>query len=164
MKNKKSLWSLLTIVMVAMLNVCFVSCGNDDDDEGATKSVANLVGLWEMTNVKGTSSETGSFNVNVSISNYDEFEDLDVADFVRYEFGADNKFICYTFHFGKDEWRADKTTTYKLDGETLTIGDKTNRPETVKISSLTSNQLVLHYVEDEGDDDLVMDVTMKRIK
>ena len=32
MRNK-NLWSLLTIIMITMLTVGFVSCGSDDDDD-----------------------------------------------------------------------------------------------------------------------------------
>ncbi len=38
--NKKIFMSLLSIMMVAMLSVCFVSCGDDDDDNNP------LVGTW----------------------------------------------------------------------------------------------------------------------
>lgn len=33
MKTKNYLWSLLTIMMVAMLSVSMISCGGDDDDD-----------------------------------------------------------------------------------------------------------------------------------
>ena len=162
---KKYFLNCMTIMMVAMLSVNFTSCNGDEDDGGPVgKTVENLVGLWQMANVKGTSSETGGFNINVSTSDSKAFEDLDIADFVRYQFDADNKFTCYTYSSGKDEWRVSISATYKLNGETLILGDKTSKPESLKIVSLTSNQLVLHYVESDGDDYLEMDVTMNRIK
>lgn len=40
MNNKKSLWSLLTIMMVAILSVSFVSCSKDDDDDNGDTSTA----------------------------------------------------------------------------------------------------------------------------
>lgn len=44
MKKKEFLWSMLTFVMVAMLSVGFVSCG--DDDSG---SDIPIVGTWVDT-------------------------------------------------------------------------------------------------------------------
>lgn len=49
--NKKYFWSLLTFVMVTMLSVGFVSCGDDDDDGGNsggdnTTTTLNIVGTW----------------------------------------------------------------------------------------------------------------------
>ncbi len=44
--NKKRVFYLLTIMMVAMCSATFVSCGSDDDDT----SVRNkLVGVWRTT-------------------------------------------------------------------------------------------------------------------
>ena len=42
--NKKHLWNLLAIMMVAMLSVGFTSCGDDDDEGGSVNS--DLVGTW----------------------------------------------------------------------------------------------------------------------
>ena len=41
MNNKKSLWSLLNIMMVAILSVSFVSCGGDDDDDTGPQTIEN---------------------------------------------------------------------------------------------------------------------------
>ena len=44
MKNMKNLWKFMAIIMVAMISVGFVSCGDDDDP---TSNVTNsLVGTW----------------------------------------------------------------------------------------------------------------------
>lgn len=46
------LWSILTIMMIAMLNVGFASCGHDDDDDKPNNTVVEeddanpLVGSW----------------------------------------------------------------------------------------------------------------------
>jgi len=45
---KKNLLNWITILMVAIVSVCFVSCGdNDDDDDGGGNS---LVGSWTCSN------------------------------------------------------------------------------------------------------------------
>ena len=49
MSKKKSLWSLLAIMMVAMLSFGFVSCSSNDDDEEDNGS-SSLVGTkWTVT-------------------------------------------------------------------------------------------------------------------
>lgn len=43
MKQKSILWSLFTLIMVAMISAAFVACGDDDDDNG---SASGVVGSW----------------------------------------------------------------------------------------------------------------------
>lgn len=64
MKKKNWLWSMLAVMMVAMLSVGIVSCGKDDDDNGTGSSVSNssVVGRWTGTN--GTWNFTYVFNSN----------------------------------------------------------------------------------------------------
>ena len=59
MNKKNYLWSLLTIVMLAVLSVGFVSCGDDDDDEitGGSELVDKLQGTWQFQ--KGTETVMG---------------------------------------------------------------------------------------------------------
>ena len=38
---KKSIFNLMTILMVAMMSICFVSCGDDDDDDNN-----GIAGTW----------------------------------------------------------------------------------------------------------------------
>lgn len=47
MVKKKNLWSLLAIMMVAMLSLSLSSCGDDDDDEGGGGNP--LVGTWSCS-------------------------------------------------------------------------------------------------------------------
>ena len=64
MKKKNWLWSMLAVMMDAMLSVGIVSCGKDDDDNGTGSSVSNssVVGRWTGTN--GTWNFTYVFNSN----------------------------------------------------------------------------------------------------
>ena len=50
--NKKYLWSMLTIVMAAMLSISLTSCGSDDDADNNRNS-SFLVGEWQECNSKG---------------------------------------------------------------------------------------------------------------
>lgn len=44
--KKNYFWSMLTFLVVATLSVCFVSCG-DDDDESSISSVS-IIGTWRI--------------------------------------------------------------------------------------------------------------------
>ena len=59
MKAKDLLWSLLSIMMVAMLSVGFVSCGGDDEDESSSGSGSvSSVSLVGKTFYKSETSYT----------------------------------------------------------------------------------------------------------
>ena len=45
--KKKNLFYLLSIVMVAMMSVSFVSCGDDDDNYYDPSVTTPLVGVWQ---------------------------------------------------------------------------------------------------------------------
>lgn len=58
---KRFLWSLLTFIMVAMLNVGLSSCG--DDDEGDSANVpSELIGTWYK--ISGPSKYSMNFTFN----------------------------------------------------------------------------------------------------
>lgn len=46
MRTKKYLWSLLTMLMVAMLSVNLTACSDDDDDETVVEDT-HIVGSWQ---------------------------------------------------------------------------------------------------------------------
>lgn len=78
MSKKKGLWSLLTIMMVAMLGVSFVSCSSADDDETSPKS--SLVGTkWTVT--------------YLSTKYIVEF--TTATDVISYEADANNNYVNY---------------------------------------------------------------------
>jgi predicted small secreted protein len=156
-------YCLMTTLMVAFLSLGLFSCSNDDDDNNGTATTASLTGLWQMTNVKGSyiDEDTGkkvSFNVDVTENGMEAFEDLDVADFVRFEFLGGNIFKEYEYIDG--EWVQYDETTYTLNGKKLTMGQGKNADNN-EIVSLTQDRLVLKDLDEE---DLELEVTMKRIK
>ena len=75
MNKKNYLWSMFTMLMVAIMSAAFVSCNKDDDDnkknEGGKESgnesyepvaeKSDLIGLWEITAIEGyeLDKETG---------------------------------------------------------------------------------------------------------
>ena len=46
--RRKSLWSLFTVLMVAMVSVGFTSCSSDDDDDDKVIE-SPIVGTWKIT-------------------------------------------------------------------------------------------------------------------
>jgi len=156
-------YCLMTTLMVIFLSLGLFSCSNDDDDNNGAATTASLTGLWQMTNVKGSyiDEDTGkkvSFNVDVTENGMEAFEDLDVADFVRFEFLGGNIFKEYEYIDG--EWVQYDETTYTLNGKKLTMGQGKNADNN-EIVSLTQDRLVLKDLDEE---DLELEVTMKRIK
>lgn len=156
-------YCLMTTLMVIFLSLGLFSCSNDDDDNNGAATPASLTGLWQMTNVKGSyiDEDTGkkvSFNVDVTENGMEAFEDLDVADFVRFEFLGGNIFKEYEYIDG--EWVQYDETTYTLNGKKLTMGQGKNADNN-EIVSLTQDRLVLKDLDEE---DLELEVTMKRIK
>lgn len=68
MKQKSIIWSVLAIMMVAMLSVGFAACGSDDDDSGS-----GVVGTWSGKD--GRDQLTLTFNsggTGIYVSRYDD--------------------------------------------------------------------------------------------
>ena len=63
MQKKNYLWSVLAILMVALMSVGLSSCG---DDDGGDSVPTNLVGTWRGTN--GTWEFSFTFNSNKTCS------------------------------------------------------------------------------------------------
>ena len=155
-------YCLMTTLMVVLLSLGLISCSKDDNGGDGIDS-SNLIGLWQMTNVKGSyidedTEKKVSFNVDVTENGMEAFEDLDVADFVRFEFLGGNVFKEYEYIGG--EWVQYDETTYTLNGKKLTMGQGKNADNN-EIVSLTQDRLVLKDLDEE---DLELEVTMKRIK
>jgi len=140
------------------------SSGTDDPNPKPDANVANLVGLWEMIHIKGWSvlddGTKKDFDMDVNPSTLKKVEELDVCDYVRYRFTADYKFTCYGYANGN--WVEDNATTYKYNGETLTLENYNPKlVETLTVVSLTEDRLVLY---DPGEGDYELTVTMKRVE
>lgn len=43
MKKKNVLWSLLTVILISLFSISFVSCSDDDDDDNTSKSSTIIV-------------------------------------------------------------------------------------------------------------------------
>ena len=132
--KKNFLWSMLSFVMVAMLSVGFVSCGDDDDDTKTEEvTSASILGSWSYTEIRSDThyiSETYTFNE-------------DGTYIVLWEEGTSS-----------ETYSGEESGTYVFDVANMTVtfttlvGEKlgTHSPETVV---LENNQLTL--IERDGD-------------
>ena len=166
--EKKNLWRLLTVMLVAMLSFGFASCGDDDDDDnngGGNVTVEKLAGLWELCHVKGTALDENDqpikFDRDVTTSAEDLawLEYADLIDFVRYEFGKDNTFKSYVWSYGG--FREEGTTLYSIKGQYLIVADG-EYEDRFTITRLTDTELVIHGSDSEDGYDVY--ATFKRIK
>ena len=74
--KKKYFWSLLTMIMVAMLSVCFASCSSDDDNDGSFKS-SDLVGTWKSIK---TETHIYTFNADGTVDGWSTYSHWSYSD------------------------------------------------------------------------------------
>ena len=128
----KNYLSFIAFAMMAVFSLSFMSCGDDDEDVYE----ASVVGTWEVTYVKATSS-------------YDMYGGYNVGD--RMTFYSDGRY--------QD---SEDTGRWSKDGNTLTItiDDDFSIPAVMKIAKLTDT--VLEVKLDYGGI-LQFEVKMKRV-
>ena len=135
MNKKNYLWSLLTIRMLAVLSVGFVSCGDDDDDEitGGSELVDKLQGTWQFQ--KGTETVMG-MTITMDRSSLSEMKKS-----MEQMMGTRVEFWDETLSFSGSKVNG---VNYKLDGNKLIL-DGMDAMEGISISvkSVTSSTLVL---------------------
>ena len=135
MNKKNYLWSLLTIMMLAVLSVGFVSCGDDDDDEitGGSELVDKLQGTWQFQ--KGTETVMG-MTITMDRSSLSEMKKS-----MEQMMGTRVEFWDETLSFSGSKVNG---VNYKLDGNKLIL-DGMDAMEGISISvkSVTSSTLVL---------------------
>lgn len=118
---KKDLLNWMTILMVAIVSVGFLSCGDDDDDEkGGTVS---LVGTWSL-NFGPNDYCLLTFNQNGTVK-YQEYDD--------------------------GEWEEEDTYNYTyIDGILRLTYSNGSERETIEVISLSETKLVLKDWPDGG--------------
>lgn len=135
MNKKNYLWSLLTIMMLAVLSVGFMSCGDDDDDEitGGSELVDKLQGTWQFQ--KGTETVMG-MTITMDRSSLSEMKKS-----MEQMMGTRVEFWDETLSFSGSKVNG---VNYKLDGNKLIL-DGMDAMEGISISvkSVTSSTLVL---------------------
>ena len=108
---KKYFWSLLTLMMVAMLSVGFVSCGDDDDEDNAS-----IVGTWvgysngEYVTYQYNSDGTGTITVN------------DVSIRFTYSYNTETKRLTISYRGETAVFEIFTLTSTTLSGRNISTG------------------------------------------
>lgn len=132
---KKCLFSWMTIMVVAIVSVGFVSCSKDDDDDFTSNSelVNHLQGTWQFQ--KGTENMMG-MTITMDRSSLSQMKaQMEQAIGEKIEFWDET----LTFNGSKVNG-----VSYKLDGRKIILdGIDESDGFTVSIKSITSSTLVL---------------------
>ena len=135
MKRKKYL-QLLAMIMVALLSVGFVSCGDDDDDDdipGGSELVDKLQGTWEFQ--KGTETVMG-MTITMDRSSLSQMKQS-----MEQMMGSKVEFWDETLSFSGSRVNG---VSYKLDGKKLILdGMDAMDGFSISVKSVTSSTLVL---------------------
>lgn len=123
---KKVLLNWMTILMVAIVSVGFVSCGNDEDD-GKTVEVS-IVGTW-----RHDFGSNGGYTIK--------------------QFNKDNTGYSQEYDPNDGGLRRKHEFTYQYDASTKRIyrRDSDGDQETYEVRELTSTTLVLYNLNEVGD-------------
>ena len=118
--NKKNLWSMMAILVIAMLSICLASCGSDDDNN---EDGSFLVGEWYECDSKGVlrndATEEEVYHLRLRANG--------TGDFWSVSKGKEDAYK-YSFEYSSDM----KGASGKL---TLTITSSTDASEIGKIES-----------------------------
>ena len=117
------------LLMLAMMPMCFVACGSDDDEPTGVAGVETLYGTWQMTN--GAAFEDGAFHHERSIN-------ADEAEYFRF----DRSGTCYVREGNHGMLDSNGTFTFSFNQESkvLTIGSYS-----FVVDVLGANTLKLKY-------------------
>ena len=154
MEKKSIFWSILSIVMVAMLSIGLSSC-NKDDDEGGGAIDSRVVGTWHRVALEEWSYEDGVlvYHAKETATSTREYEVVNGketgkywdhsygGDLVEYTFGADGSFIV-----DSDEERG--TYTASNGNMKVTIGNYTSNSK----YSFYGDQLIVTAEQSNGKD------------
>lgn len=170
MNKKNYLWSMFTIMMVAMMSAVFVSCSKDDDNNNNNNSAGSIVGTWEISRVEGYEMDNDGQKINFNVTpNTEAWEEADVADYVQLEFRSDNTGTTYVYN--KSKWVADNVWKYVYDTKTkilkvLDIDDEEDDEdyEEFKVLSVNASNLVLESTEEDEHGKSYYKGTYKKIK
>lgn len=171
MNKKNYLWNMLTMMMVAMLSVAFVSCSSDDDDKengnnGGDTTTWTIVGTWEMTQIQGyyEDKETGNKLTFDATPGSINFEEIDVADYVRYEFRSDN--IMKGYEWENNTWSHYTTVPYRYNAtnKTLTMAPGVeDEEEVLKVTPISSTEMFIESTEEDEYEKLYIKSKFKKV-
>lgn len=153
---RKAIWKLSACIAIVLLSFAVSSCGDDDEEMG---SRADLIGMWELTHVKGGGISEGE-KVN---------EDVDMNN-MRFEFKEDGTLNWYEKR--GSSWRIDELLQFEYkSGGQLYLRDSDGTPYedeyekySMKVVKLTESTLILQeYFKEDSDNEITASYTCKRI-
>ena len=106
--NKKKLWSMMAIMMVAMLSISLASCGDDDDNGNV------IVGEWQECNSKGVFRNDASDDEVLHLS----FRANGTGDFWSVSKGKEDAYK-YSFEYSSDMKGASGKLTLTITSSTI---------------------------------------------
>ena len=123
------------LLMLAMMPMCFVACGSDDDEPTGVAGVETLYGTWQQTN--GVAFEDGAFHHDNDVS-------ADEAEYLRFDISG----TCAVRGGGNGVFYNDGTYsfTFNEESKTLRIG---SRSLVVDVLSGGTLKLKYYYTSDE---------------
>lgn len=148
--KRKNYLNLLTIMMVAMLSIVFVSCSKDDDENNVSSSelIDKLQGTWEFQ--KGTEKVMG-MTITVDRSSLSEMKKS-----MEQMMGSRVEFWDETLSFSGSKVNG---VNYKLDGNKLILdGMDAMEGISITVKSVTSSTLVLREAINMEGIDLTADM------
>lgn len=153
---RKAIWKLSACIAIVLLSFAVSSCGDDDEEIG---SRADLIGMWELTHVKGGGiSESEKVNEDVDMNN------------MRFEFKEDGTLNWYEKR--GSSWRIDEQLQFEYkSGGQLYLRDSDGTPYedeyekySMKVVKLTESTLILQeYFKEDSDNEITASYTCKRI-
>lgn len=153
---RKTIWKLSACIAIVLLSFAVSSCGDDDEEIG---SRADLIGMWEITHVKG-----GGIVESEKV-----YEDVDMNN-MRYEFKEDGTLI--TYEKRGSSWRIEDQLQFEYkSGGQLYLRESDGTPYeddferySMKVIKLTGSTLVLQEdFKEDSDNEIKADYTFKRI-
>lgn len=92
------------LLMLAIMPMCFVACGSDDDEPTGVAGVETLYGTWQQTH--GVAFEDGAFHhdndVSADEAEYLRFDKSGTCDVIGGDRGVFYKSGTYSFTFNEE--------------------------------------------------------------
>ena len=123
------------LMFLAIMPMCFIACGSDDDEPTGVSDVETLYGTWQQTH--GVAFEDGAFHHDNDVS-------ADEAEYMRF----DKSGTCYVLSGHRGVFYSDGTYsfTFDEDNKSLQVG---SRSLVVDVLSGGSLKLKYYYSADE---------------
>ncbi len=123
------------LMILALMPMCFVACGSDDDEPTGVAGVETLYGTWQQTN--GKAFEDGAYHHDNDVS-------ADEAEYLRF----DNSGTCTVIGGDRGVFYSNGTYpfTFNEESKSLKVG---SRSLTVDVLSGGTLKLRYYYSSDE---------------